>query len=249
MLLERQAILKFLIAVILISAAAAQPAFDVASIRASQSGQGEGDWRDDIQATPGSLIMRNVSLKTAIRWAYHVLEYQVSGPQWVGADRYNITAKAGGPATEDQLRLMLQSLLAERFKLTFHRQTKEIQAYMLTVAKGGAKFRESEVDGAPVITPDKTRMTMDVKGIPASLVVDMLAKVLSSPVVNNTGFTGRYDITMNFAKYMPDGTTPFDPVATTILAVQEELGLKLEYRRVIVDLLIIDGAEKVPVEN
>ena len=104
-------------AALLISAVSAQPAFDVASVRATQARRGEGDWRDDIQASPGSLIMRNVTLKAAIRWAYHVMSYQVTGPDWLEIDHYNISGKAGGPVDEDQLRLMLQALLAERFKL------------------------------------------------------------------------------------------------------------------------------------
>jgi uncharacterized protein (TIGR03435 family) len=237
------------VAILLLSAAAAQPVFDVASVRVSQSGRGEGDWRDDIQASPGSVIMRNVTLKTAIRWAYHVMDYQVTGPDWIGSDRYNISGKSAEPVAEDQLRLMLQTLLAERFQLAFHRQTKELHAYEMVVAKSGAKFHESKVEGEPVVNPDKTRMTVDVKGFPASQIVDVLSRMLHAPVINNTGFTGRYDATVNIARYMPDGTTPFEPVATIILALQEELGLKLESKKMMLDLLIVDHAEKVPAEN
>lgn len=236
-------------AALLISAVGAQPAFDVASVRASQPGKGEGNWRDDIQASPGSLIMRGVSLKAAIKWAYHVMDYQVSGPDWIGFDRYDISAKATGTAAEDQIRVMLQALLAERFKLTFHRQTKELQSYVLNVAKGGAKFHESQVEGEPVINSDKSHMKVDVKGMPASQVIDMLSRVLHAPVINNTGLTGRFDAAVNISKYVPDGTTPFDPIATIITAMQEELGLKLELKKVAIDLLIVDHAEKIPVEN
>jgi uncharacterized protein (TIGR03435 family) len=227
----------------------AQPAFEVASVRAGESGHGEGDWRDDIQASPGSLIMRNVSLKTAMKWAYHVMDYQVVGPEWIGGDRYNISAKSAGPADEDQLRAMLGTLLADRFKLTFHRQTKEMQTYVLNIAKGGAKFHASLVEGEPVINPDKARMTVDVKGIPATQVVDMLSRVLHAPVINNTGLSGRFDASVNMARYIPDGSTPFDPIATIMAAMQEELGLKLDAKKMAVDLLIVDRAEKVPVEN
>lgn len=241
--------LRILVGVLLASAAWAQSAFDVASVRASQSGRGEGDWKDDIQASPGSLIMRNVSLKAAIKWAYHVMDYQVIGPEWTGNERYNISAKAAKPAAEDELRLMLQALLADRFKLTFHRQTKEMQAYVIVVAKGGVKFHESEVDGEPVVNPDKSTMSVDVKGMPASQVIDMMSRMLHAPVINNSGFTGRYDMKVNIARYLPDGSTPFDPIATIILAMQEELGLKLELKKVAIDLLVIDGAEKAVGEN
>lgn len=238
-----------LLGILLVPALFSQPTFDVASVHATKGGTGEGDWRDDIHTSPGSLIMRNVTLKTAIRWAYSVMDYQVLGPDWTGSDRYEISAKAGGPASEDQLRLMLRSLLAERFKLTIHRQTKEMQAYLMTIGKGGAKFHESQVDGEPVVNPDKSRMIIEVKAMPATQVVDMLSRVLRAPVINNTGLTGRYDVSFNMARYIPDGSTPFDPIATIILAAQEELGLKLESKKVPIDLFVIDHAEKMPIEN
>src|ERR1019366_1073156 len=110
------------------------PAFDVASVKASQPGQpgpgGGRGRRDNIQVSPGTVTMRNVSLKSSIRWAWHVSEFQVSGPDWLDSERYEIAGKAPGPATEEQLRLMMQTLLRERFKLALHRQTKELSAYV-----------------------------------------------------------------------------------------------------------------------
>ena len=82
------------------------------------------------------------ALKSAIRWAYHVMDAQVVGPDWLANERYDIMAKAAGPAPEAELRVMLQALLAERFKLAVHRQTKEMSAYALTVGKNGPKFHE-----------------------------------------------------------------------------------------------------------
>jgi uncharacterized protein (TIGR03435 family) len=244
---------KFLLGILLISAAVAQPAFDVASVRASQGGKGEGSRRENIQASPGSLNMRNVTLKSAIRWAYHVMDYQVTGPDWINFDRYDISAKAADAAPEDQLRLMLQALLAERFKLTLHRETKELPAYLLTVAKGGIKFHESQTaDGEPVVNPDKASMTVDVKGVSATMFIEMLSNILHAPVINQTGLEGRYDVKINVAKYIPDGSGKegsFDPVSTILLGLQGELGLKVESKKLPIDLLIVDHAEKVPVEN
>jgi uncharacterized protein (TIGR03435 family) len=253
MFAERQDMLRILTAVMLASAVVAQPAFDVASIRASQGGKGEGSRRENIQASPGSLNMRNVSLKSAIRWAYHVMDYQISGPDWLGFERYDIAAKAAGPAAEDQLRLMLQSLLAERFKLTLHRETKELPCFALVAAKSGIKFHESQTtEGEPVVNPDKTHMTVEVNGVSATQFLEMLSNVLHAPVINNTGLSGRYDAKVNFGKYIPDGTGKegaFDPISTIINGLQEELGLKVESKKMPIDLLIIDHAEKVPVEN
>lgn len=243
--------LRILTGILFISAAFAQPAFEVASIRASQGGKGEGSRRENIQASPGSLNMRNVTLKSAIRWAYHVMDYQVSGPDWINFDRYDISAKAADDAPDKQLQSMLQALLAERFKLTLHRETKELPCFVMVAAKGGIKFHESQTEGEPVLNPDKTRMSVEVKGIPATQFVEMLSNILRAPVINNTGLSGRYDATINFSKYLPDGSGKegFDPISTILLGLQEELGLKLESKKMPLDLLIVDHAEKVPVEN
>jgi uncharacterized protein (TIGR03435 family) len=245
--------MRILIGVLLVSAAVGQPVFEVASVRASAGGKGEGSRRESIQTSPGSLTMRNVTLKSAIGWAYHVMTYQVTGPDWLNFDRYDIAAKASEGAPDKQLELMLQALLAERFKLTLHRETKELPCFVMVAAKGGLKFHESEItDGEPVINPNKTSMSVEVKGVPATQFVEMLSTILHAPVINNTGLSGRYDATVNFGKYLPDGSGKegaFDPISTILLGLQEELGLKLESKKMPLDLLIVDHAEKVPVEN
>jgi uncharacterized protein (TIGR03435 family) len=245
--------LRISIGLLFISASMAQPVFDAASIRASQLGKGgEGSRRESIQANPGSVNMRNVSLKSAIRWAYHVMDYQITGPDWLGFERFDIVAKAAGPAPENELRTMLQALLAERFKLTLHRETKELPAFVLVVAKGGIKFQESKEEGEPAAEPDKNHLTVSLKKVPASQFIEMLSSVLHAPVINNTGLEGRYDATINIGKYIADVTPkdgPFDPIPMIMTGLQEELGLKLESKKMPLDLLIIDHAEKVPVEN
>jgi len=242
---------RILIGLIFISVAMGQEAFDAASIRVVESGEG-GRKRENVQVNPGSLNMRSVTLKSAIRWAYHVMDYQISGPDWLGDRRFDIVAKAAGPAPEAELRTMLQALLAERFKLKLHKETKELPAYVLVVAKGGIKFHESKEEGDLAAEPDKNRLTVSLKRVPASQFVEMLSSALRAPVINNTGLEGRYDATINVSKYIPDGTAkdaPFDPVAMIVTGLQEELGLKLESKKMPLDLLIIDHAEKVPTEN
>jgi uncharacterized protein (TIGR03435 family) len=239
-------------ALLFISMSMAQPVFDAASIRASENGKGEGNRRESIQANPGSLNMRNVSLKSAIRWAYHVMDYQVSGPPWLGDQRFDIVAKSAGPAPESELRSMLQALLAERFKLALHKETKELPAYVLVVAKGGIKFHESQEEGEPAAEPDKNHLTVSLKKVPASQFVEMLSGILHAPVINNTGLEGRYDATINIGKYIADATPKdgiFDPIPMIMTGLQEELGLKLESKKMSLDLLIIDHAEKIPTEN
>jgi uncharacterized protein (TIGR03435 family) len=252
-LLDRHRCMKrVLIGVLLISAAVGQPVFEVASIRASAGGRGEGSRRENIQTSPGSMNMRNVTLKSAIRWAYHVMDYQVSGPDWINFDRYDISAKAAEAAPDKQLEVMLQALLAERFKLTLHRETKEQAAYIVVPGKGGLKFHESQSDGEMVAEPNKDRTSVVLKGVPASLFIEMLSSALHAPVINKTGLEGRYDATIDIGKYFPDGSSiknAQDIVSILMTGVEQELGLKLESKKLPIDLLIIDHAEKVPVEN
>jgi uncharacterized protein (TIGR03435 family) len=201
--------------------------------------------------------MRNVSLKSCIAWAWHVFSYQVNGPDWVDSERYEIAGKANGPATEDQLRLMMQGLLQERFKLAVHHQTKELSAYVLVPGKNGPKVHESKTEGEPSIEPNQKQMSVTIQRAPVSQLVEMLSNVLRAPVVDQTGLKGRYDLTVNIAKYAadmaaqgrsPDGG-PADPLTLISLVLQEELGLKLEAKKMPLDLVIVDHAEKAPVEN
>ena len=97
---------------------------------------------------PGQLTYTNVSLKNILMNAYAVKGYQLSGPKWLDSERFDVTAKIPMGATKEQFRLMLQNLLAERFKLALHHETKELPMYALVVGKGGPKLKESVDDDA-----------------------------------------------------------------------------------------------------
>ena len=139
------------------------PAFDAASVKPNTSHpvNGEGRPRTAVNASPGSLNLQNMTLSQCIQWAYNVPGFQVTGPSWIESERYDIVAKAAGPAPNDQLRLMLQTLLKERFKLTFHRDRKDLPGYALLVAKGGPKLHESATEGEPVFKPNRAIMTAE----------------------------------------------------------------------------------------
>ena len=95
---------------------------------------------------PGQITYTNVTLKNVMTTAYNVKGYQISGPAWFESERFDITAKIAPNTSKEQFQVMLQNLLAERFKLTLHHQTKDLPMYALTVAKGGPKMKESEDD-------------------------------------------------------------------------------------------------------
>ena len=119
------------------------PAFEVASIRPSHSGSGNSS----TNVSKGWRIIVNQSLKQLIERAYDVRNFSFSGPGWLDSEHFDIVAKAERGALEDRLRLMLQALLTDRFKLALHRETKELPVYALTVVKEGAKIHEVKPDG------------------------------------------------------------------------------------------------------
>ena len=141
---------KYLVLTIILLASTALHAqeFEVASIRVNKTdNSGVEGRRISIQATPGSLNMRNVTLLSCIRWAYNVRDFQISGgPDWRDSERYDIVAKPAAASSEDQLRLMLRALLANRFKLTVRQDTRELPVYVMSVGKNGPRMQRSKTD-------------------------------------------------------------------------------------------------------
>lgn len=233
--------------------------FEVASVKASVPGAVREPRAvgPNIRVSPGSVTMRGVTLRASIRWAWHVSAYQVTGPDWLDSERYEITGKASGPATEDELRAMMQALIQERFKLAFHRQTKELAAYVLVAGKNGPKVQEAKTEGEMNVDVNQKQLSVSVQRAPVSQMIDMISNILRAPVIDQTGLTGRYDLTLNVAKYVGDmaargqsmDSLQADPMAIISMILQEEFGLKLEGRKVPLEMVIIDHAEKVPVEN
>jgi uncharacterized protein (TIGR03435 family) len=230
------------------------PAFDVASIRVnSMAAQGgEGSRRESTEPSPGSLIMRNVRMRSCITWAYHVAEYQVSGPAWIDSERYDIAAKAAGPAPESEMRVMLQTLLTDRFKLVLHRQNKEMSVFVLLVGKNGHKLKESEGDGPPSFSGNRV---MVAQHAPMSQLAELLSGPLRIPVLDMTELKGRYDFSMDPSRYLsidkPQEKVGLMEELPAIFRtmVQEQLGLRLEPRKAPVEILVIDSVEKAPTEN
>jgi uncharacterized protein (TIGR03435 family) len=230
------------------------PRFDVASIKPSQTPQGRGlpSLREDINTTPGNLTMRNVTLAASIRWAYHLNPYQISGPDSISTDRFDIAAKAGSPAPESQLRLMLQSLLGDRFKLTFHRQMKELSGYALVPGKGPNKLHAIQGEAGGEGSMVGGGLIFEGHQMPMSRLADILSGVMRAPVLDMTGLDGHYDFKLDMRPYITPaqpGDPPMDLMGIAIAAVHSELGLKLESRKANLEVVVVDRAEKVPTEN
>jgi len=230
--------------------AADPPAFEVASIRPGEPG------KEVIEQVPGSLSMRHVRLTACIRWAYGVQDYQVSAPAWASDAWFDIWAKAGTPANQAELRGMLQALLAERFKLAVHRQTKELPALILTVGKNGHKLQPVENEGSPSFKTGKLSLTG--QGATIGQLTEFLSRELRSPVIDQTGLSGRFNYVLDIASYVteemrksqgPDGGPPPDAAGVVAQAIQAQLGLKMDSKKAPVEMLVIDHLEKAPTEN
>jgi uncharacterized protein (TIGR03435 family) len=224
-------------------AAFAQVAFEVATIRPSaEAVKFEHDGKTDM--SPGNLNMRDVTLKTCLKWAYGVQDSQIIGPGSLDSDRYDIVAKADGPTTDAQMKLMMQALLADRFKLVFHHDKKELKAFSMTVAKSGAKFHEAAGDG-PSSRQNSANGTV-AKSMTMKEWADFLSGPLRTPVVDKTGLSGKYDFVLDFTTYLPQDMQSMRPDATGVLmaALQGEMGLKLELQKEMVDVMVVDHVEK-----
>jgi uncharacterized protein (TIGR03435 family) len=239
---------------------AAGQSFEVASIRAGalQDGAGEGSSRESIGTTPDTLVMRSVTLRACMSWAYNVQEYQIDGPASIAVERYDIAAKASKPATVEELKTMLRALLAERFRLSLHHETKLLSALALGVAKGGPKLQESAESGPGEMRPNKASMSArhtSMQEFAGSLAGPLRNPVvdLRNPVVDKTGLTGRYDFTVDLMAYFPDNPGAkggaIDFVEISKSAFRDQLGLTLEPRKEAIEILVVDHVEKAPTEN
>lgn len=221
-------------------APAQQPSFTVAVIRPSAASVPfEHDGKTTL--TPDALRMQDVTVATCIKWAYHVQDTQIAGPDWLRSDHFDITAKTDAPA---QMKLMMKGLLAERFHLSFHTESRTRKGYALVPARGGAKLNPAAVDA------DSRIQNSDIGFIAKSTTLpefaDYIADPMRSPVVDETGLTGKYDFSVNFTPYLPadaDTVRP-DVVSVMMTAFEGELGLKLEPRKISVKVLVIDQVEK-----
>jgi uncharacterized protein (TIGR03435 family) len=225
---------------------AQSPAFEVASVRLAAS---DGNVGPPVRTSPDSLNIQGLSLRECIQVAYRMPPNRVTGPEWLNDVRLDIVAKTGGPVEEQQLFVMLRTLLAERLGVKVHTETKEMPVYALTLAKGGPKFSESKTEGQPAGRGKAgvwsfERMSMSDFGT-------ALSQAFGRPVVDATGLKGRYDIRLDATPYMAaDGKIgPEDVAGVLITALQEQLGLKVEARKDRIDTLVVDHAEKTPTVN
>jgi uncharacterized protein (TIGR03435 family) len=231
---------------------ATQPAFDVATVK--MGGPVEANGMININTGKilnGVVTLSNATLSDCLKFAYSLTtDAQIAGPDWINEKmvRFEVTAKAPPETPDDQLRLMLQTLLQERFQMTLHTEQREMTHYELVIGKNGPKLKESTVG------PAQATGTARLDGIRSNRMqmnrlAAMLSRMTRMPVLDKTGLTGFYQFDLRYADEVSKtpAETPAGPSIFT--AVQEQLGLKLESKKGPVDVLVIEHAEKVPLEN
>jgi uncharacterized protein (TIGR03435 family) len=227
------------------------PAFEVASIKTNRSGGGGSSIRSSV----GRITMENVPMKKVTLWAYGIPDdrgYALSGPDWLTTERYDIQATFPADTPPQQVRQMTQALLAERFKLALHRESRQLPIYALVVGKNGPKIHAVE-DGQGGTRGGPGRL--EATKIPMQKLADLLARLTGQQVVDATNLKGLFDFTLEWSpeetqKMTPEGGVAAGPSGPSIFsALQEQLGLKLEGRKGPVEILVVDHIEKAPTEN
>jgi uncharacterized protein (TIGR03435 family) len=253
--------ISLLAALVAVSIAGAQPvtapSFDSASIKPSPNGPKLED-SEHTDITPGSISMLGVTLRSSMKWAYGVRDDQVLGPAWLATEHYDIVAKAAGPTPVPQLRLMLQALLADRFGLALHRETKERAVFVMVVGAGGPMLIPAAESGPGKLKIADGNLLFQHYTLPE--LADRLSVGpfgLDRPVLDRTGIAGVYDLSVHVAGSIVEmklaaerafaANEPQDP--SPYVAAFRAAGLKLEAKKEPVEVLAIDHAEKVPKAN
>jgi uncharacterized protein (TIGR03435 family) len=219
-------------------------------------------------ADPIRFSRRNATLASLLLAAYELRPQQLIGPQWLTSERYEIEAKVPEGATAAQQLVMLRNLLTERFRMQAHREIKELPVYEMTIARGGSKLKESAPGpkplpplrpGGPFFLSFKDGVT--AVGLREQGSTEALAARLSSEadrlILDRTGLQGNYGIVLSWtppASSAPAAAATGDPAApdpgiSLLTALESQLGLKLVPKKGMVEVLVVDRAEKVPTEN
>ena len=231
--------------------------FDVASVKPSAKPVGK-DYNNQIATGPSTFTAKNVTLKRLIAEAYNLEPPRIfAGPKWLDEDEFDVEAKADRAVSREDLRRMLQPLLAGRFHLVLHHETRELKVYELVVGRNGPKIhpvRDGEGTPAPLGSRHfhgELRQLADLisiqLAIPAATEDPSRPSIASGPpipVFDKTGLAGTYDF--DYEMKIEPGLPAFNLWQNVL---REQLGLALESRKAQVEGVVVDSAERVPVAN
>ena len=263
--------------------------FEVATVRKSPPQGADNAVTAGVKLDAAQVRIGRLSLREYIAMAYRLRPYQVSGPDWLATERFDVSAKLPAGANAGEFLPMLQSLLADRFGLKSHREPKEMSVYALTVGKPPLKLKESTVDpDAPASSTVEVTGSGSPAGISISLgngssytfaggkfegtkisgrlIAEVLERYTDRPVIDATGLKGMYDFSFEVTpeEYQtlliragvnsgvvlpPQALRLLDNGGDPLGAAVEQLGLRLDARKVPIDVLVVDEALRTPTEN
>jgi uncharacterized protein (TIGR03435 family) len=232
--------------------------FEAGTVKPTQPGAPS----DGVRPAPGGkrYAGKGLPLRSYLYVAYQVKEEQIAGgPKWLDTEPYDLNAEAEKPSSIEDLHIMLQNFLVERFKLQFHFEKKEMQAYTLTADKNGTKnFKRHPRSPGADFTLDQTEnqpfhAKWNAHCVSLNFFTWRLSGWFDRPIINQTGMDGCFDFQLAFTRELPRGMqdgqlfngVPLDASGPTIFqALQNQLGLKLEEKKALVETMIIDRAER-----
>jgi uncharacterized protein (TIGR03435 family) len=227
------------------TAASPELRFDVASVKPNRTAACRGRW--DFSTSHGTLTAENAPLLRIISRAYNLTDDRVSGPAWIDSQCYDIRAKASNNVPAGDLMRMLQALLAERFHLVARRESDERAILALIVDKGGSKMHPY---GDKISVPSSSndgKILFMARHLPD--LCERLGKIAGRPVIDKTGLDGDYLIVLTYPPLGSAGGDASEPASDIFSAVRDQLGLRLEAQRGVVDILKIASVDKIPTEN
>ena len=223
-----------------------EPRFEVASIVPHRD---TGSAEAGFDESPGIVRVRNLSLRALIRIAYNVMDSQLVGPSWLDGVTFDIVAKPPSGYQPRQLPVLLRNLLIDRFKLTVHREQKEMAGFALRAAPGGHRLlaatgERTFLTGRPGLIAGNSRTIADL--------VALLSQMVAAPVSDHTALPSdaRYDLKLEWTPQLSGGNpVGAEPEVSIFTALREQLGLRLDPVKTPVDVVIVDGVESTPTEN
>ena len=254
-----------LFALPVVAPAQVRPEFEVASVKIVPPGSTAESYLPTLDIAPGATLrIFNRRLDEIIMAAYNLGVRQLSGPRWLTEPttdptlvmHYEIVAKVPADAKKEQVPLMLQKLLEDRFKLQVHRESRAMQTYVLGVGKAGSKLEtsvpnSSRKPGCARVVSGETGAAADCYNITAAQLAQQLQSLApgyfrEGPIVDHTGLTGAYDLRL---EWMMQQQLDAGMSGPTIFEAVEKLGLNLEKKRDTAEMLIVDRCEQTPAEN
>lgn len=221
---------------------------------------------------PERIAYMNVPLVSILMAAFDVGLIQIDGPGWIKTEKYDLMATMSSGVTRTEMQEMLRSLIAERFHLMAHEETRNIDGYELSISKTGSKLKPHQETGSEERVPPwfrnlnaaaqnlvltggalttRTRDYLARRGGTVAQLADSLRGLIfnGAPVVDHTGLVGEYDYYVEFAPPQLNATDADEPGPDIFAAFQEQLGLRLEQKKIPMRTVVVDRAERVPEAN